>query len=225
VTGYLTSILIQVLLLAPPILMALTVHEASHGLVAFWRGDPTAKYAGRLTLNPFKHLDLAGTVVFFVTAWFGAGIGWAKPVPVDHRRLKDPRRDMMWVSAAGPVSNLIFALLLAALLNALIQFGFFREAGWTIFLAHMMILGVKVNVILAFFNLLPLPPLDGSGIVAGLLSPMAAARYRQLDRYGFMILLGLIFLPRWLPGFPDVIDIFVLTPANLLLSALLSVLG
>lgn len=222
---YITSILIKVGLLAPPILMALTVHEAAHGLVALWRGDPTAKYAGRLTLNPLRHLDPTGTLVFFITAWFGAGIGWAKPVPVDHRRLKDPRRDMMWVSAAGPLSNLLFALILALALNLFIQIGFFREPGWTVFLAHMMILGVKINIVLAFFNLLPLPPLDGSGIVTGLLSPRAAAKYSQLNRYGFIIIMGLIFLPRWLPGFPDIIDIFVLTPASLLISMLLSMIG
>ena len=131
----------------------------------------------------------------------------------------------MWVSAAGPLSNLAFALILALVLNLLIQMGFFRESGWTIFLAHMMIQGVKINVVLAFFNLLPLPPLDGSGIVAGLLSPQSAAKYYQLERYGFIIIMGLIFLPRWLPGFPDIIDIFVLTPAGILISMLLSVLG
>ena len=92
-------------------------------------------------------------------------------------------------------------------------------------MAHMMILGVKINIVLAFFNLLPLPPLDGSGILAGLLSPQAAAKYYQLERYGFIIIMALIFLPRWLPGFPDIINIFVLTPASILISMLLSVIG
>jgi len=220
--GSVTQFLIQVVILAPPILMALTVHEASHALVAWWRGDPTAQRMGRLSLNPLRHLDPAGTLVFFITAWFGAGFGWAKPVPVDGRNLADPRRDMIWISAAGPASNLVCASLIALVLYLLVNAGVFvGYADWKWFLAKMMMTGVTVNVILAFFNLIPLPPLDGSGILAGLLSPAAALRYQQLNRWGFIILLALIFLPRWLPGLPNIIYYLVLYPANSVLNLLM----
>jgi len=220
--GEINGFLLKVLVLAPPILMALTVHEASHALVAWLRGDPTAKQRGRLSLNPLRHLDLAGTLVFFVTAWFGAGFGWAKPVPVDGRRLRDPRRDMIWISAAGPASNLLFAGVIALVLHFLVNAGVFAGyADWKWVLAQMIMTGVTVNVILAFFNLIPLPPLDGSGILTGLLSPRAAMRYQQLSRWGFMILLAMIFLPRWLPGMPDIIGYLVLYPAHSMLNLLL----
>lgn len=217
-----TGFLLRLVLLAPPILMALTVHEASHALVAWLRGDPTAKTAGRLSLNPIRHLDPFGTLVFFITAWFGAGFGWAKPVPVDGRRLDDPRRDMIWISASGPVSNLLFAGLISLLLWVLIHLGVFSQyALWKWFLGEMLVLGITVNVILAFFNLIPLPPLDGSGILSGLLSPRAAVQYQQLSRYGFLILLALIFLPRWLPGLPNIIGYLVLYPAQVVINLLL----
>ncbi len=219
---WISSFIIKFTILAPPILLALTVHEVAHGLVAYKLGDPTAKMMGRLTLNPFKHLDVTGTLVFFVTAWFGAGIGWAKPVPVDPRNLKDPRRDGMWISAAGPVVNLLCAALLAVVIRLLISTGLFQEyASWKEFLANVLLIGVRINVILAFFNLIPIPPLDGSGVLSGLLSPRAAAKYHSLSRYGFVILLALIFLPGWLPGFPNLISEFVVQPANYLVSWLL----
>ena len=218
----LTEILIRIAVLAPAILMALTVHEASHALLAHLMGDSTAKYQGRLSLNPLRHLDPTGTLVFFVTAWLGAGIGWAKPVPVDARNLKDPKRDHIWISAAGPAANMVFAVIIALVLKLLIQSGLFREYSLFVWiLGRLLIAGVKINLVLAFFNLIPLPPLDGSGILAGLLPHRAAARYYEIGRYGFMIILGLIFLPNWLPGFPDIINVFVLTPANALANWLL----
>ncbi len=216
------SFMIKVALLAPPILFALTVHETAHAVVAWWRGDDTAARMGRISLNPMRHLDLTGTLVFFVTAMMGAGIGWAKPVPVDNRRLKDPHRDLIWVSAAGPVVNLLFALLLGLCLHLLISTGLFREfAGWKMYLGELFILGVQVNVVFAFFNLVPLPPLDGSGIVTGLLPPEAAMRYQRVGRYGIVILLALIVLPSWWPGFPDLIGALVVGPAQALANLLL----
>ena len=218
----LTDILIRIAVLAPAILMALTVHEASHALVANIMGDPTAKSRGRMSLNPLRHLDPTGTLVFFITAWFGAGIGWAKPVPVDSRNLKNPQKDHVWISAAGPVANMLFAVVISLVLTALIHSGIFR--GYSLFLwivGRLLIAGVQINLVLAFFNLIPLPPLDGSGILAGLLPYRAAAKYYEIGRYGFIIILGLIFLPNWLPGFPDIINIFVLTPANALAQWLL----
>ena len=218
----LTDILIRIAVLAPAILMALTVHEASHALVAHLMGDSTAKFQGRLSLNPLHHLDPTGTLVFFITAWFGAGIGWAKPVPVDSRNLKNPQRDHIWISAAGPAANIVFAVLIALCLALLIHGGLFRSYSLFVWImGQLLIAGVKINLVLAFFNLIPLPPLDGSGILAGLLPYRAAARYYEIGRYGFLIILGLIFLPNWLPGFPDIINLFVLTPANTLASWLL----
>ncbi len=212
----------RLVLLAPPILMALTVHEASHALVAWLRGDPTAKHAGRLSMNPLRHLDPFGTLVFFITAWFGAGFGWAKPVPVDGRRLRNPRRDMIWISASGPLSNLAFAALISGALWVLVSWGVFAEyALWKYILGQFFLVGIEVNVILAFFNLIPLPPLDGSGILNGLLSPRASLRYQQISRYGFMILLALIFLPRFLPGLPNIIGYLVLYPAQAVISFLM----
>lgn len=220
--GYLTATIYKIAVLAPPILLALTVHEAAHALIAFLRGDPTAKEHGRLSLNPLKHLDPAGTLVFFVTAWVGSGIGWAKPVPVDYRRLKNPRRDVIWISAAGPGVNLLAAVAVALLLHLLVGLGVFSDfTSWRRYLAEILLVGVQVNVILAFFNLVPLPPLDGSGIVLGLLPPPAAARYQAFGRYGFAIMLLLIFLPQFLPGFPNLLGLLVVRPAGLVASWLL----
>lgn len=211
----LSGMLMKVLLLAGPILLALTVHEAAHALLAWRCGDDTAKRAGRMSLNPFRHLDPAGTLIFFITAWLGAGIGWAKPVPVDYRRLKNPKRDMVLVSAAGPLVNLLTAGLLALVLHGLVQLGFFREwSFWTQTLAQLFLLGVRINVGLACFNLLPLPPLDGSGVLLGLLPPRAAQGYLQFGRYGFGILLLIVFLPSVVHGFPDLLDYLVRLPAQ-----------
>jgi Zn-dependent protease len=136
--------------------------------------------------------------------------------------MKNPRRDTMLVSAAGPAANLATALLIGLALGLMVNLGFFREAAlWKYYVFQMFKVGVYINCVLAFFNLLPLPPLDGSGILAGLLSPRAAARYYEYQRYGFPILLALIFLPQWLPGFPDLIGMLVVAPAQMLTAWLL----
>jgi len=182
----------QIVLLAPPILLAVTVHECSHGWMADRLGDPTARLAGRLTLNPIKHLDVVGTLVFLLTRM----IGWAKPVPVNPYNLRNPRRDMLWISLAGPSANLITAVLSALvyrLAAAQVVFGGPPGVWFWLPLLYMAQFSVMVNVGLAFFNLLPVHPLDGSKILAGLLSPGAAAKYEQLAPYGFIILLLLIF--------------------------------
>jgi Zn-dependent protease len=220
--GDFSGILIKTAVLTPPILLALTVHEAAHALTAFLRGDSTAKLAGRLSLNPLRHLDMAGTLVFFFTSWFGSSIGWGKPVPVDYRRLRSPRWDVMWVSVSGPAVNLLAGGAVALLLHLLMAAGVLGEyAVWKHYLAEVLVAGVQVNVVFAFFNLLPLLPLDGSGVVLGLLPPRAAAAYQAFGRYGFAILLALIFLPQVVRGFPSLLDLLVVRPASLVTAWLL----
>lgn len=179
--------LVKFSILALPILLAVTVHEVAHGWAAYKLGDDTAKRAGRLSLNPIKHLDLVGTLVFFLTQM----IGWAKPVPVNPHNLRRPRQDMIWVAAAGPVANLLLAVFFAVLFRWLISspslLPYLRMP-----LIQITAAGVMINVGLAIFNVLPIPPLDGSGILGGLLPPAMAYKYDQLQRYGFIILLILI---------------------------------
>ncbi len=187
------NIIQKIALLAVPILIAVTFHELAHGFVADKFGDSTARDAGRLTLNPLKHLDPIGTLVFIVTGM----IGWAKPVPVNPYNLKDPKRDMMWVALAGPAANLIIAVISAIVFRLLIGIiSLDNSVGGKILLpvALMVQLSVILNIGLAVFNLLPVPPLDGSKILMGLLPHRQAVAYSKIEPYGFLILLGLIFL-------------------------------
>lgn len=175
-----------------PMLLAIVVHEVSHGFVAYLLGDPTAKLAGRLTLNPFRHLDLFGTLAFVLTRM----IGWAKPVPINPRYFKNPRRGMMLVSLAGPGSNLLLAAL-SALMFPLLEIVAGRLDRQTVLmvlqpLAYMIQLSVMFNLSLALFNLLPIPPLDGSKIVAGLLPPETAWKFESMERWGFIVIIVLV---------------------------------
>lgn len=178
-----------ILLLIPPILFALTVHEFSHAYVASRMGDPTARLLGRLTLNPLAHLDPIGSVLLLI-----AGFGWAKPVPVDPRYLAHPRRDMMWIALAGPVSNVILAALFGTLLRGIDGNPYLSQSLMGVALVEMVRYSVRLNLILAVFNLIPIFPLDGSRILTGLLPPTAAERFRALEPIGPMLLLGLILL-------------------------------
>ncbi|MBU2549648.1 MAG: site-2 protease family protein [Proteobacteria bacterium] len=184
-TEYLVTFFIYVV----PVLLAVTIHEVAHGWVAEKFGDPTARQAGRITLNPIKHLDLVGTLVFFITRM----VGWAKPVPVNPSYFRNPRQDMLWVSAAGPAANLALAVLFSVLLRLIIA----GQYVLPMFILEPLFLiaraGVIINLGLAVFNLLPVHPLDGSGIAAGLLPPDLARSYDRLAPYGFIILLVLIF--------------------------------
>ncbi len=186
------SILHRIIILAPPILLAITIHEVAHGWVAFRMGDPTASRAGRLSLNPIKHLDPVGTLVFFVTQ----AIGWAKPVPVNPYNFRNPRQGMVWVSLAGPASNLLLAAALAIMLRGLAAapslLGLLPHWFLTPFLV-MSLLAVQVNIGLAIFNLVPIPPLDGSKVVAGLLPESLLPTWLQVERYGFILLIVLVF--------------------------------
>jgi len=192
----------DIALMLVPMLFAVSFHEAAHGYVADRLGDPTARLAGRLTLNPIKHLDLLGTAVFIVTRM----IGWAKPVPVNPYNFRDPKRDMMWVSVAGPGSNLILGIISALLLRLLnwydpslpLQTEFAKlSSGSSFFLVPLFLMiqiSVVMNIALAVFNCLPIPPLDGSKILMGLLPLDKAQAFAKVEPYGFIILLGFIFL-------------------------------
>jgi Zn-dependent protease len=173
-------------LLIVPVLLSITVHEVCHGYAAFFFGDPTAKDAGRLTLNPLKHIDPVGLLVLFITRM----VGWAKPVPVDPRYFKKPRQDMMWVSLAGPASNIVLAIVAAIIMRL---FGDMLENTFLFPLVKMGAYLVLINVGLAIFNLIPVHPLDGSHIMEGLLPIRMAYSYSKLKPYGFIILLILIF--------------------------------
>ncbi|HEX3111813.1 MAG TPA: site-2 protease family protein [Candidatus Eisenbacteria bacterium] len=181
---------VGLILLLPPLLFALTFHEAAHGWMALRLGDPTAKLLGRLTLNPLAHLDPLGTLIFIIPPH----IGWAKPVPVDVRYLKHPRRDMMWIALAGPVSNVILAFLFGMLLRGMNAVGHDFASPAERALVNMVAWSVVLNLSLAAFNLIPIFPLDGSKVLTGLLSPNAAARFQQLEPIGPILLLGLILI-------------------------------
>lgn len=180
---------IQTLLIwAIPVLFAITVHETAHGWVASKLGDHTARMMGRLTLNPIKHIDPVGTILVPTILFFTSGFvfGWAKPVPVNFSALRSPKQDMLWVALAGPGSNLLMAI------------------GWIIvvavannlnipFLVLMGGAGIFVNLLLAIFNLLPIPPLDGGRVISSLLPGRLSYQYDQLEPYGLFILIGLLY--------------------------------
>jgi Zn-dependent protease len=179
----------QFLLIAPPILLALTIHEVAHGWVAYRFGDPTAKMAGRLTLNPLPHLDVIGTILLFI-----AHIGWAKPVPVNPTYFRNPKRDLVWVSLAGPASNLILAFGFGLIFRLLPPHALMFSSGINNMLIIMLIYAVVINLVLAVFNLIPIPPLDGSKILAGFLPRKFEALFYQLDRIGPMLVVGLVLV-------------------------------
>jgi len=186
--------LIQTILIyAIPLLFAITVHEVSHGYIAYKLGDPTAKMLGRLTLNPIKHIDLVGTIIVpALTVWLGGFIfGWAKPVPITWRNLKHARRDMALVALAGPLSNLLMAILWGAIAKA----GMMLEAHQIISgvaVAAMGKIGIYVNTILMILNLLPIQPLDGGRIASSLLPGKLSYYFDRLEPYGIIILLILL---------------------------------
>ncbi|MBO8143382.1 MAG: site-2 protease family protein [Thermodesulfobacterium sp.] len=174
------------LFLTPPLLLALTVHEFSHGFVAYMLGDPTPKLADRLTLNPVKHLDFFGTLTLFLTQ----AIGWAKPVPINPNYFKKPWRDMALVSVAGPLSNLALAVLFGFFFNLFNNLNLnFQNFAISEPLSFMCYLGVKINIGLGIFNLLPIPPLDGSKIIVKFLPLSLRVNYLRLEIFGFFIII------------------------------------
>ena len=186
--------LLQVLAVAAiPVLFAITIHEVAHGWVARHFGDRTAEMLGRLTVNPLKHIDPIGTVVVPAIALMTTGFlfGWAKPVPVATRNLRNPRRDMMFVAAAGPGANILMAVFWAFFTKLVTMSGF---EGMTLqFFLTMGQIGVFINVILAVFNMVPIPPLDGGRVLSGLLPPRASTKLDAMEPYGLIIVLAFIF--------------------------------
>jgi Zn-dependent protease len=178
-----------------PVVFAITLHEAAHGYVAKSFGDRTAEMQGRITLNPLKHIDPVGTIlvpgVMILAAKLGGPqfvFGWAKPVPVNFGNLRNPKRDMLWVAAAGPGANLAMAVLWALLLKVAAPGGVSESAH----LLQMAKIGVSVNLVLMALNLLPVPPLDGGRIAVSLLPVHAANAYARLEPYGLFIIVGLL---------------------------------
>ncbi len=177
----------QLIILAPPFLFALTVHELAHGYVAYRLGDPTAKNAGRLTLNPLKHLDPWGVLAFIIMK-----IGWAKPVPVNPRYFKNPQKDMLLVALAGPGANILLAIASAMLAHLSIALHFLPFFILQPVVA-MLAASVWINIMLAVFNCIPIPPLDGFKVLMGLLPPATARSFAKLEPFGFLLLLGLFY--------------------------------
>ena len=221
------QVLNDIVLLAIPVIIAITFHEAAHGFVALHFGDSTARDEGRVTLNPLKHVDPFGTILLPAMLYFTAGFlfGYAKPVPVKFGQLRNPRWDMIWVAIAGPAMNILLAIVSAILLRIALTQGLTEDSAFV----QVLVSSVQLNAILAVFNMLPLPPLDGSKVVAPFLPISLARPYLALEGIGMIILLLLIFVAPMLAqrsGIDfDVIGPLVLEPAQAVVRTILSAVG
>jgi len=192
------DIFLKLSVMLVPGMLAIVCHEVSHGFVAWRFGDPTAKMLGRLTLNPLKHIDIIGTLMIFLI-----GFGWAKPVPVVVENLRNPKHDMIWVAAAGPITNIILATLSAFLLRGLVTFvnPLVHDSSLSMMtrpVELMLRFSVQINLLLAIFNMIPLPPLDGGRVLVGILPMRQAQALSSIEPYGMMIIILVVFiLPRY----------------------------
>ncbi len=191
--------IILLLVVLTLLILSLAIHEAAHAFVAYRCGDDTAKHMGRLTLNPIDHIDPFMTIMLPLLLWFGSGgsfvFGGAKPVPVNPYNLRHPSRDMMYVALAGPISNFLLAIFFALVFKCLVAFGSYQESSLMI---NAVRNGVSLNIFLAVFNLVPIPPLDGSRVVMHFLPQSRKQGYAQLERFGIFIVVGLFYM---VPGF------------------------
>lgn len=213
---------------ALPVLLAVTLHEAAHAWAAWMCGDPTAKQQDRLSFNPIRHIDPVGTILvpgMLILMGTGMLFGWAKPVPVDPRYLRVPRRDMMLVAAAGPSANMVIAFVSAILLHA----ADYLPGQIAVWAGATLWNSIWLNLILAVFNMIPLPPLDGGKVAVGMLPHQQAMKLESLERFGFLIVLGIFFL---LPSFAAKLGIplpigewLIWTPASILANLLFYVTG
>ncbi len=205
-----SEILFKLSIMLVPGVFAVVCHEVSHGYVANKLGDPTAKIMGRLTLNPFKHLDPIGLLMLFIIK-----IGWAKPVPVNFNNLHNPKRDMIWVAAAGPITNILLAAFSAMLLRGIVMAaslvpGYFAEP-----ILLMLTFSVFINLVLAIFNLIPVPPLDGGRVVVGLLPYRQSMAYSRIEPYGMIAIILIVVL------IPSILSIIIAPPLHAAFTALI----
>jgi Zn-dependent protease len=191
-----SNIIYEIAVWLVPLVIAIVFHEVAHGLVARKLGDTTAERKGRLSLNPIRHIDPFGTLVLpmLLAISHAPVFGWAKPVPVNYRRLNNPRRDMVLVALAGPGMNLLLALVGTAILSVTIMASGGAQAGATAFVAANALNFVLINIFLAVFNLLPVPPFDGGHVVEGLLPRPLATRFRKVGRYSLLVLVALLLV-------------------------------
>ncbi|QMU61487.1 MAG: site-2 protease family protein [Gammaproteobacteria bacterium] len=203
---------------AIPVLFAITLHEVAHGWVAKKFGDTTAQSLGRLSLNPLKHIDPVGTILvpIVLIVVTGYAFGWAKPVPVNFNQLRNPKKDMVWVAAAGPFANVLMTMLWSIILvTAISSAG--SENKYAEFFVLMSMAGIFINLVLMVLNLLPIPPLDGGRVLSGLVPNNISALLSKIEPYGLFILLGLMFM--------GLLNKLVFTPSILILFFIMSFLG